>query len=64
MGNTIKTVYVSAVDNWLKIAKEFEKCWNFLNCVGAIDGKHIAIQCPSNLGSGYFNDKEHHSIVF
>jgi len=30
-------------EDWIKISKEFYKIWNFPNCTGAIDGKHISI---------------------
>lgn len=48
---------------WRKIAHEFGKMWNFPNCVEAIDGKHIALQAPSNSGPDYFNYKQFHSII-
>lgn len=32
------------VENWKKSAKKFEERWNFKNCIGAIDGKHVNIQ--------------------
>lgn len=30
-------------EDWLEIAEGFNKRWNFPNCIGAVDGKHIRI---------------------
>jgi len=38
-------------DNLKKIAEDFYNIWNFPNCIGAIDGKHIRVLCPKNSGS-------------
>ena len=50
-------------EEWETIAKGFNNLWNFPNCLGAIDGKHCAIQCPPATGSEYFNYKRYFSIV-
>lgn len=54
---------VPSTDEWRKIAINFSKKWNFPNCVGSIDGKHIAMQAPSNSGSEYYIYKNFHSMI-
>ncbi|KAK3779322.1 hypothetical protein RRG08_031613 [Elysia crispata] len=44
-------------------AKNFQEIWRFPNCIGALDGKHIAIKAPSREVSSYDNYKHFHSII-
>lgn len=46
-----------------KVAEDFFKKWNFPQCIGCIDGKHIRLRCPPNSGSFYWNYKHYFSIV-
>ena len=53
----------SSSPEWREIAEQFEQKWNFPNCIGSMDGKHIMIRPPPNSGSYYFNYKHSFSIV-
>ena len=43
--------------DWQKIENHFYTCWNFPNCIAAVDGKHVVIQAPHQSGSQFFNYK-------
>lgn len=62
----VKLMYLMPVPreaDWRKHAEIFYDKWNFPNAIGAIDEKHIRIQCPPNSGSMYFNYKHFFSVV-
>ena len=44
-------------DGWRKIAGDFYSKWNCPHCLGALDGKSIAMKCPFRSGSLYYNYK-------
>jgi len=39
---------------WLGVAKQYQALWNVPHAVGAIDGKHVVLQCPRISASEYF----------
>jgi len=41
---TTDFVPVPSMDDWKEIANGFEKYWNFPNCLGSVDGKHVQIK--------------------
>jgi hypothetical protein len=50
-------------EEWRHVAGEYWKLWNFPNCIGALDGKHISIKQPACSGSKFFNYKHTFSII-
>ena len=50
-------------NQWLEIRNKLYDRWQFPNCVGALDGKHIVMVKPYHAGSYYHNYKGSESIV-
>lgn len=50
-------------ESFRSIADDFSKIWNFPDCIGALDGKHVRIRCPKLSGSMFYNYKQYFSVV-
>lgn len=50
-------------DLFKRTAEQFYDKWNFPNCLGAIDGKHIRLKCPQHSGTMFYNYKNFYSVV-
>nr|XP_022900758.1 protein ALP1-like [Onthophagus taurus]XP_022900759.1 protein ALP1-like [Onthophagus taurus] len=48
---------------WQEVSRGFQNLWQFSNCLGAIDGKHINITKPAGSGSYFYNYKGTYSVV-
>ena len=48
---------------WKRVADEFAAKWQFPHCLGAIDGKHVALRKPPYSGTTFYNYKGFFSIV-
>ena len=62
--NLVKIVMPKPDENkWWDIVNKFEDLWQFPNCIGAIDGKHVEINAPPRSGSLYHNHMGYFSVV-
>ncbi|XP_069963027.1 uncharacterized protein [Bactrocera oleae] len=48
---------------WKQISEDFWNVTKLPHCLGAIDGKHVQINCPPNSRSQNFNYKQFNSII-
>lgn len=48
---------------WEQAVLGYSEKWNFPNCIGSIDGKHVTIKCPRGTGSNYYCYLNKFSIV-
>lgn len=55
--------FPSTVGEWQQISDEFMENWDLPHVLGAIDGKHVRMDCPKFGGSLYYNYKGFHSTV-
>ena len=60
---TLKLQIPKTEAQWKVIATGFNDQWNFPNCLGAVDGKHVSIIKPPHTGSYYYNYKKKLFIV-
>ncbi|KMQ85647.1 nuclease harbi1-like protein [Lasius niger] len=51
-------------EDWKKISEKFFLKWQFPNCIGALDGRHMEIQAPPCSGTEFYNYKGYFSISF
>ena len=49
-------------EEWKGVSKVFAERWQFYNCLGALDGKHVRMKNPRNGGSLFFNYKGYFSL--
>ncbi|KAL0170727.1 hypothetical protein M9458_035323, partial [Cirrhinus mrigala] len=64
VGEVARAIWDALVQEVMPVpATDFLHRWNFPNCLGSIDGKHVVIRAPDNSGSLFFNYKGTYSVV-
>ncbi|XP_077539619.1 uncharacterized protein LOC144152261 isoform X2 [Haemaphysalis longicornis] len=52
-----RTKNVPTTEDWAASADGYSRRWQFPNCLGAVNGKHVAIAAPPKSGSLFYNYK-------
>lgn len=47
----------------MTVANDFYRKWDFPNCLGALDGKHIKVKPPHGHGAKYWCYKGYNSVI-
>ena len=55
--------FPNSPEQWKAIAKEYNEIHNLPHVAGAIDGKHVRIDCPGKSGSAYHNYHGYFSMI-
>ncbi|KAJ8349774.1 hypothetical protein SKAU_G00249040 [Synaphobranchus kaupii] len=72
VGEVCRAIWVALKDEfvafpdaaqWEMIQAEFWYLWNYPNCVGAVDGKHVRVRAPVKSGSSFHNYKGFFSFI-
>ncbi|KAJ8868216.1 hypothetical protein PR048_032025 [Dryococelus australis] len=50
-------------EEWLNRPNQYYRLWNFLHCIGSMEGKHVSLQRPIHTRSYHFNYKVFFSTV-
>ena len=50
-------------EEWNEVARQFSTRWNYHNCGGALDGKHVGIRKPDNASSQYSQLSTNASLI-
>ncbi|CAH1993152.1 unnamed protein product [Acanthoscelides obtectus] len=65
MGAVTRSVFLRCQPLKKKNGKKlFSARWNFPNCAGALDGKHIILRSPFHSGSEFYNYKGHSVLYY
>ena len=51
------------LQDWRRIQRRFNHIWQFPNCIGSLDGKHVSIRAPPKSSTLFHNYKGFFSIV-
>jgi hypothetical protein len=51
-------------NEWRPIAERFLNGWKIPHACGVLDGKHIAIRCPPNVGNLYITTTKVSFLLF